>query len=79
VAAAITIPSTPLLIRSSGESALSATNRSVTDAVTAGTASVTTSESTSSRWERVSAWNAPIRPSPIKPRRMAVSFPSIGA
>ena len=42
----MTMPSTPLLISASGESAASAPNRSATDAVTAGTASVTTREST---------------------------------
>jgi mono/diheme cytochrome c family protein len=57
-----------------GDTAASAPNRSATEAVTAGTASVTTRESTPSRWDRVSAWNAPIRPSPIKPRRISPSL-----
>ena len=78
VAAAITMPSTPLPISAAGEVAASASNLSATAAVTAGTASVTTSESTPSRWERVSAWNAPILPRPIRPIRMTASFATSG-
>src|SRR6476469_6089403 len=70
----MTRPSTPLLIRLSGESAPSAPTRSATALVTEGTASVTTRESTAGSWDRVSAWNEPILPRPIRPRRMVLSL-----
>src|SRR5215216_5377507 len=70
VAAATTTPSTPAASSAAGPWAGSAPMRPATSAVTAGTASVTTRESTTGRSVRVWAWNAPIRPSPIRPRRM---------
>src|SRR5918992_2454706 len=74
VAAAMTTPSTPAASRASGESTACAPTRSATCLVTAGTASVTTSESTTGRPVSVSAWNAPILPSPMRPRRMVGSL-----
>src|SRR5215211_1738409 len=75
VAAATTTPSTPAVSSAAGLSAGSAPSRAATSAVTAGTASATTRESTTGRSVRVWAWNEPIRPSPIRPRRMvAASF-----
>src|SRR5215216_1771255 len=79
VAAATTTPSTPAASSASGVSAGSAPSRPATSAVTAGTASLTTRESTTGRSVRVWAWNAPIRPSPIKPRRMVGSLLSVQA
>src|SRR5215217_2702266 len=70
VAAATTTPSTPAASSAAGSWVGSAPMRPATSAVTAGTASVTTRESTTGRSVRVWAWNAPIRPSPIRPRRM---------
>jgi hypothetical protein len=50
-----------------------APNFCTTDCTAAGFASVTTSCSTASSAARVSAWNAPIRPRPIRPIRMCGS------
>ena len=71
VAAATTTPSTPEASSSSGVAAASTPNRSTTERMAAGTASVTTSEVTDESLDSVSAWKAPIRPSPIKPIFMA--------
>src|SRR5215216_7816398 len=77
VAAATTAPSTPAASSPAGLSAGSAPSRAATSAVTAGTASVTTSESTTGRSVRVWAWNEPIRPNPIRPRRMVGNLLSV--
>ena len=77
VAAAMMTPSTPEPSRASSESTPSTPwppNRSTTVLVFAGTMSVTTSESIAGIPTRVLAWNAPIRPSPMSPRRMSVAF-----
>src|SRR5215204_978361 len=74
VAAATTTPSTPAASNAAGVSAGSAPSRAATSAVTAETASVTTSESTTGRSVSVRAWNAPIRPNPMSPRRMVGSL-----
>src|SRR3954454_20872052 len=67
VAAAMTTPSIPAASSFAGSSAVSAPRRSPTARVAAGTATVTTSDVTDGRVDSVSAWNAPIRPSPISP------------
>src|SRR5918995_1789542 len=77
VVAATTTPSTPAASSAAGLSAASAPSRAATSAVRVGTASVTTSESTTGRSVRVWAWNAPIRPNPIRPRRMVGSLLSV--
>src|SRR5690606_8092619 len=46
--------------------------RSAVEAATPGAASVTTSDDTSDRAERVSAWKLPMRPRPISPSLMSV-------
>ena len=51
----------------SGVSTASTPNRSTTELIAAGTTSVTTSEVTDGSADSVSAWKAPILPSPIKP------------
>ena len=71
VAAATTTPSTPDLSSASGESAGSAPRRPATWAMTDGTASVTTRESTAGSSDSVPAWKAPILPSPMSPSRMS--------
>src|SRR6187397_85467 len=71
VAAATTTPSTPDARSFSGVSTASTSNRSTTELIAAGTASVTTSEVTDGSADSVSAWKAPILPSPIKPILMA--------
>src|SRR5262245_49919488 len=77
VAAATTTPSTPAASSAAGVSAGLAPSRAATSPVRAGTASVTTSESTTGRSVRGWAWNAPIRPSPIRPRRMVEGLLSV--
>src|SRR5215211_8567899 len=77
VAAATTTPSTPAASSAVGVSAGSAAKRAAASAATAGSASVTTSESTTGRSVRVWAWNVPIRPNPIRPRRMVRSLLSV--
>src|ERR671920_448158 len=71
VAAAITTPSTPEARSFSGVSTASTPSFSTTGAMAAGTASVTTREVTDGNADSVSAWKAPIRPSPINPILMA--------
>ena len=71
VAAATTTPSTPDARSFSGVSTASTPNRSTTELIAAGTTSVTTSEVTDGSADSVSAWKAPILPSPIKPILMA--------
>src|SRR3712207_2453010 len=76
VAAATTTPSTPEDRSFAGVSAASTPSRSTVDLMAAGTASVTTSELTDGSAGSVSAWKAPIRPSPIKPILMATPVPT---
>src|SRR5919107_1003548 len=71
VAAAITTPSTPEARSFSGVSTASTPSRFTTGSMAAGTASVTTREVTDGNADSVSAWKAPIRPSPINPILMA--------
>ncbi|CAM5703698.1 hypothetical protein SGLAM104S_03073 [Streptomyces glaucescens] len=70
VAAAITTPSTPADSTASGESTTSPPNRSAAVLAASANGSVSTSDSTASSPERVSAWKAPIRPRPRIPMRM---------
>src|SRR3954453_12755592 len=78
VAAAMTTPSIPAASSFAGSSAVSTPRRSPTARVAAGTASVTTSDVTDGRVDSVSAWNAPIRPSPISPILMGTPIRSAG-